>query len=109
MPRYKVADLDQLRPGALVGVEAGGEPICLARLEDGSVHAVSDTCTHEQASLSEGEIWEGSVQCPQHGSLFDLRTGKVTGLPAQIPVRTFPIVIEDGAIIVETDRPGPTS
>lgn len=65
--------------------------------------AISDTCTHEDASLSEGEIWEGAVQCPQHGSLFDLRTGAVTGLPAQVAAQTFPVVIEDGAIYVEAD------
>jgi 3-phenylpropionate/trans-cinnamate dioxygenase ferredoxin subunit len=100
---YRVAEQADLGPGQLLLVEAGGEPVCLARLPDGTVYAVSDTCTHEQVSLSEGEIWERSVQCWQHGSLFDLATGEVTGLPAQIPLRTFPVRIEDGAIFVEVE------
>ena len=101
----KAADAGALAAGALLGVEVDGARICLARLEDGRVFAVSDTCTHEGASLSEGDIWNGSVQCPQHGSLFDLETGRVTGLPARIPIDTFPVRIENGAIYVETGDP----
>ena len=103
MARIKVAELDQIARGGLLAVEAGHERICLARLDDGAVYAIADTCTHEEASLSEGEIWEQSVQCPQHGSLFDLRTGAVTGLPAQIPGRTYPLIVEDGAIYIEAE------
>ncbi len=103
MTSYRVADQADLAPGQLRAVDVGGDRVCLARLPDGTVYAVSDTCTHEEASLSEGEIWDGSVACPQHGSLFDLATGEVTGLPAQIPVRTFPVRVEHGAILVEAD------
>jgi 3-phenylpropionate/trans-cinnamate dioxygenase ferredoxin subunit len=103
LAKHEVAKLSDLGIGELLLVEAGGHPICLGRVQDGTVYAVSDTCTHEEASLSEGEIWERSVQCPQHGSLFDLATGEVTGLPAQIPIRTFPVVVEHDSIYLETD------
>jgi nitrite reductase/ring-hydroxylating ferredoxin subunit len=99
---FKVASETAIAPGQLLGVEAGGRRICLARIDDGQVFAISDICTHEEAFLSEGEIWDGAVQCPQHGSLFDLATGQVTGLPAQIPVETFPVRIEGGEIFVDT-------
>jgi len=100
---HRVASESGLRPGQLLGVEAGGQRICLARVDDGTVYAVSDICTHEEVSLSEGEIWERSVQCPQHGSLFDLATGAVTGLPAQVPLQTFPVKVDGGSIYVETE------
>ena len=100
---HKVATVSQIGPGDLLGVEAAGRRICLARVADGTVYAVSDICTHEEVSLSEGEIWDGSVQCPQHGSLFDLATGEVTGLPAQVPVQTFPVKIDGDSIYVETE------
>jgi 3-phenylpropionate/trans-cinnamate dioxygenase ferredoxin subunit len=103
MPSHRVAEEKDLAAGQLLAVEAAGKPICLARVADGTVYAVSDICTHEQVSLSEGEIWQGSVQCPQHGSLFDLATGEVTGLPAQVPLETFPVRVEGGSIYVETD------
>jgi 3-phenylpropionate/trans-cinnamate dioxygenase ferredoxin subunit len=101
--RHKVADLDQLAPGELMGVQVEGKRICLARLHDGSVRAINDVCTHEEAYLSEGELWEEDVQCPQHGSMFNIRTGEVTGLPAQIPTETYPVVIEEGDVYVELD------
>jgi 3-phenylpropionate/trans-cinnamate dioxygenase ferredoxin component len=101
--RHKVADIDQLPPGELMGVEIGGMRICLARLRDGSVRAIDDVCTHEEAYLSEGELWEEDVQCPQHGSLFSTKTGEVTGLPAEIPTKTYPVTVAEGEIYVEVD------
>ena len=103
MTTHSVANEADLVPGQLMAVEVDGRRICLARVADGTVYAVSDICTHEEVSLSEGEIWEGSVQCPQHGSLFDLATGQVTGLPAQVPLETFPVKVESGSIFVETE------
>ncbi len=86
---------------SLTRVEVEGVPICLVRSEDGNFYALNDTCTHEDYSLSEGELWEMSVECPKHGSRFDVKTGKVTGLPAVIPARTYPVTVEDGEIYVE--------
>jgi 3-phenylpropionate/trans-cinnamate dioxygenase ferredoxin subunit len=103
MTSHRVADERELSAGQLMAVEVGGRPVCLARVADGTVYAVSDICTHEQVSLSEGEIWERSVQCPQHGSLFDLATGEVTGLPAQVPLETFPVRVDGGSIFVDVE------
>jgi 3-phenylpropionate/trans-cinnamate dioxygenase ferredoxin subunit len=58
-------------------------------------------CTHEEFSLSEGELWGMDVECPQHGSRFNLVTGKVTGLPAVIPATTYPVSVEGEDIFVE--------
>jgi len=80
-------------------VEYGSQEIVLFRLPDG-IFALRDTCSHEYARLSEGEIWDEKVYCPKHGSSFDIRTGVVSGLPAVLPVETFPVRIEGDEVYV---------
>lgn len=101
MGRQQVASLEELPLGSLLRVEVAGTPICLVHAEDGNVYAIGDTCTHEDYSLSEGELWDMSVECPRHGSRFDVRTGTVTGLPAVIPAKTYPVTVENGEIYIE--------
>ncbi len=74
-----------------------GHDVALFRTP-GGLFALDDICSHEFSRLSEGEVWEGEVYCPKHGSRFDLRTGAVTGLPATEPVRTHQVKVEDGVI-----------
>ncbi|HYM51537.1 MAG TPA: non-heme iron oxygenase ferredoxin subunit [Candidatus Limnocylindrales bacterium] len=101
--RRRVGSLNDLPIGSLSRVEVMGIPICLVHAEDGQVYAIGDTCTHEDYSLSEGELWDLSVECPRHGSRFDVRTGKVTGLPAVIPAKTYPVTVSNGEIEVEVE------
>ena len=99
--RIRVGSASELPVGSLTRVDDGPEPICVVHAEDGNFYAISDTCTHEEYSLSEGELWEMAVECPRHGSRFDVRTGRVTGLPAVIPARTYPVIVEGGDVFVE--------
>jgi 3-phenylpropionate/trans-cinnamate dioxygenase ferredoxin subunit len=92
---------DDVKPGSLVRVEVDGTAICLARTEGGEFRAVADRCTHEDYSLSDGSLWDDQVECPAHGSLFDLNTGDVTGLPAFEPTRVYPVTVEDGEVVLE--------
>lgn len=101
MVRHRVASATQLEPESLTRVEAGGVAICLAHAEDGNLYAIGDVCTHEEYSLSDGELWDMSVECPQHGSRFDLRDGHVTGLPAVIPATTYPVTVEGDDVYVD--------
>ncbi len=82
-------------------VEAGRVPVCLARAEDGNLYALNDICTHEEFYLSDGELWGMDVECPQHGSRFNLATGKVTGLPAVVAAKTYPVTVEGSEVFVE--------
>ena len=82
-------------------VVVDGEEICLAHAEDGSFYAIGDICTHEEYSLSDGELWGLDVECPAHGSRFSLMTGRVTGLPAVVPARTYPVQVEGDDVYVE--------
>jgi 3-phenylpropionate/trans-cinnamate dioxygenase ferredoxin subunit len=99
--RYRVASVADLEPESLRRVEADGVPICLAHAEDGNFYAIGDVCTHEEYSLSDGDLWDMSVECPQHGSRFDLRDGHVTGLPAVIPATTYPVTVEGDDVYVD--------
>ncbi len=101
MARYRVASVEELADQTMKRVEAGNTPVCLAHAEDGNFYALNDICTHEEFSLSDGELWDMDVECPQHGSRFNLATGKVTGLPAVIPAKTYPVSVEDSDIFVE--------
>jgi Ferredoxin subunits of nitrite reductase and ring-hydroxylating dioxygenases len=67
---------------------------------EGEVFALRDECSHEEVPLSEGEIYDHTVECWLHGSCFDLRTGNPTGPPATEPVPTYPVKIEDGDVYV---------
>ncbi len=101
MARARVASATDLAIDSMKRVDVDGTPICLARAEDGNFYALNDICTHEEFFLSDGELWGMDVECPQHGSRFNLQTGKVTGLPAVIPAQTYPVTVEDGDVYVD--------
>ena len=101
MARHAVAKLDELEVDTMRKVVIDGEEICLAHAEDGSFYALGDICTHEEYSLSDGELWGLEVECPAHGSRFNLLTGDVTGLPAVVPARTYPVSVEGDDVYVE--------
>ena len=101
MARHLVAKIDDLEVDTMTKVVVDGQELCLAHAEDGDFYAIADTCTHEEYSLSEGELWGMDVECPAHGSRFNLRTGQVTGLPAVVPARTYPVTVEGDDVYVE--------
>ena len=101
MAKVRVASVDEIPEDMLKKVEVDHTPICLAHADDGNFYAINDTCTHEEFSLSDGELWGLDVECPQHGSRFNLVTGKVTGLPAVIPATTYPVTVEGTEVFVE--------
>jgi 3-phenylpropionate/trans-cinnamate dioxygenase ferredoxin subunit len=101
LARVRVASVDEVPVESLKGVRAGDTDICLAHAEDGNFYAINDVCTHENFLLSMGELFDLDVECPQHGSRFNLVTGKVTGLPAVVPTTTYPVTLEDSEVFVE--------
>jgi len=80
----------------------GAYDVAIARNGD-EVFALQDLCSHAAVALSEGEVEDCTVECWLHGSRFDLRTGKPTGLPATEPVTTFPVEVRDGDVYVDTE------
>ena len=68
---------------------------------EGKFFAIDDMCSHAEASLSEGEVYDCKVECPLHGAEFDLKTGEAVTLPATKSVNTYETEIIDGYIYVE--------
>ena len=85
MAELKFSSLAEGKP---VTVEVGGEKVCVTRVGD-EVFAIADTCTHSEASLSEGEIHDGNIECWLHGAEFDLRTGQAVTPPAVAAVEGY--------------------
>jgi len=80
-----------------------GTPVSVVR-SDGHVYAIYDVCSHANVSLSEGEVEGHTLECWLHGSRFDLRNGKPTGLPATRPVPVYPVTIEGEDVLVRLDQ-----
>jgi 3-phenylpropionate/trans-cinnamate dioxygenase ferredoxin component len=100
-----VATLDEIPDGGMKQVVVRGEPVGLYRVGD-RVYAVHDICTHEQAYLTEGEFDPDDleVECPLHGSHFNVETGEVRILPATQPVTTYEVKVEDGRVLVGPEK-----
>ena len=92
--------LDQLTSGKPVKFEKGDKTICVTRVGD-EVFAVDDTCSHSDASLSEGDVTGFKIECWLHGAEFDLRTGEALTLPANIALKTYAVSIDGNAVTVE--------
>jgi 3-phenylpropionate/trans-cinnamate dioxygenase ferredoxin subunit len=95
----KVCALDEVPADGALGVEVDDTPVVIARSGD-EVYALNDICTHAEVSLSEGEIYNGTIECWLHGSCFDLRSGKPTNPPATQPVATYKVKVEGGDVYV---------
>ncbi len=103
-PIIDVCSLEDLPPGTARIVEWEDFEIGVFNCA-GELLAIEDRCSHDDGTLAEGEIDQAActVECPRHGSLFDLRTGKPKTLPAYVPVETFPVLVEDGQIKLEVE------
>lgn len=99
-----ICPLHELPPGAKRIVEWEDLEIGVFNCA-GEILAMEDRCSHDNGNLAEGDLDEGActVECPRHGSVFDLHTGKPLTLPAYVPVDTFPVRIEDETIKLEVE------
>jgi 3-phenylpropionate/trans-cinnamate dioxygenase ferredoxin subunit len=85
--QLKLADLIESKP---TKVQIDGVDVCVAKIGN-EVFAINDTCSHSDASLSEGEIHDGKIECWLHGAEFDLRTGQAVTPPAVAPVEVYKV------------------
>jgi 3-phenylpropionate/trans-cinnamate dioxygenase ferredoxin subunit len=92
----------ELQPGQTRLVQVDGRKVGVFNA-GGDLYAIEDRCSHDDGPLAEGEFdpERRTVECPRHGSLFDLTTGRPKTLPAYMPVDTFPVRVEDGVIKLE--------
>jgi 3-phenylpropionate/trans-cinnamate dioxygenase ferredoxin subunit len=102
LPELDAGPIDELPPGSMKLVEA--EPYSVGVYNcDGELHAIEDRCSHDDGPLAEGEFDPSActVECPRHGSLFDITSGRPKTLPAFQPVEVFAARVEDGDVKLE--------
>ncbi len=103
----RIASLAELPEGRGVRVETMGHRVAVFRI-GADVYAIGDRCSHAEASLAEGEVFDHEVECPRHGSEFDLTTGEPRSLPATRPVPAYEIKVQDGDVYLRLE-PGEES
>ena len=85
-----------------VKIDLDGTPVCVTRIGD-EVFAIADTCSHSEASLSEGDVTNFKIECWLHGAEFDLRTGEALTLPANIPAKTYPATVVNDVVEIKVN------
>ena len=103
MARVRVAPLAELPNEAGVRVEVGDHRIAVFRVGD-QVYALGDRCSHAEASLAEGAIFDDEVECPHHGAAFRLTDGEPKTLPATSPVPVYEVDVADGVVYLTIDE-----
>ncbi|MGI5156769.1 non-heme iron oxygenase ferredoxin subunit [Microbispora sp. CA-102843] len=99
----KVCQVGDIPEGGVIGLEVGETPVALVRTGD-EVFALHDVCSHAEVRLSEGEVYDHTLECWLHGSCFDLRSGKPTGPPATRPVNVYRVKIEGDDVYVSLSK-----
>lgn len=95
----KVVETRDIQSSNMRPIDLDGERVCIANV-DGSYYAIGNICTHLGGPLNEGKLEGYNVECPWHGSRFDVRTGEPSRPPAQHPVPAYEVKVEGNSILV---------
>ncbi len=105
----RVAAVGDVEPGYAIKVAAKSlgtsDDVAVFRDEDGTFYALDDTCSHQEASLADGFIEDGQVECPLHAAQFCLRTGNALCLPATQPVATHRVEVRGEDVVLFPGQP----
>jgi 3-phenylpropionate/trans-cinnamate dioxygenase ferredoxin subunit len=98
----RAVETSEVEEEDLVGVTLDKREIAIYNLK-GRFYATDNLCTHEYACLSQGFVIDDIIECPRHQGRFHIPTGEPKGAPVHIPLRTYPVKVEDGAVFVGID------
>ena len=101
--RIDLCSTADVAPGNALKVEAGDLTLAVYNV-DGEFFVTDDACTHGPGSLSEGYIDGDVVECNFHNGQFNIKTGEVVAPPCMIPVKTYPVVVENGRVTIDRDQ-----
>ena len=99
-PRIELCKVEDVGVGEVRRVEAAGLTLAVYNL-DGEFCVTDDACTHGPGSLSEGFVDGDVIECNFHQGRFSIRTGECVGPPCMVPVKTYPVIVEDGRVYIE--------
>lgn len=97
----RLCSADAVEEGEALRVEVEGRPPFAVYRVDGEFFVSDDTCSHGEASLSEGTVDGAEIECPWHSGKFCLRTGEALNFPAVTAIRVYPTMVRDGAIFIQ--------
>jgi 3-phenylpropionate/trans-cinnamate dioxygenase ferredoxin subunit len=99
----RVCSRGDIEPGSAKRFDVDGHRIAVVRIGD-DFYVIGDRCSHEDYSLSEGDVWEDEceIECPKHGSMFSLKTGEAVTMPATEPVPVYDVRVDGDDVIVQT-------
>ena len=95
-----VAKVDDVPPKKPLCLTVDGHAIALCRFKD-EIYCVENLCSHAMATFDDGRIRGFRIMCPLHGGTFDVRSGEACGAPARLPIRSYPVRVEGGEVLVE--------
>ncbi len=96
----RLCKTQEVQEGSPKSVEVPEHPVLAVYEVDGAYYATDNMCTHGLAMLTDGYQDGASIECPFHGGTFDICSGKATAYPCQIPLKTYPVTVEDGWIVL---------
>jgi 3-phenylpropionate/trans-cinnamate dioxygenase ferredoxin subunit len=99
----RVTSVNEVKEGQVIQVKVDGEEVALAKVQ-GEFLATSDVCSHEYVLLSGGWLEGEEIECPEHGSRFNMRTGEVANLPATQPIPVYDVRVENEDVFVKGPR-----
>lgn len=103
MAKVLVCKENDVEVGHAVKVTIDEVPIALVKDSNGDLHALGDTCSHGEISLSEGFVEDDTLECWAHGSKFELTSGKPQNFPAFEPVPVYQVTVTDGDVFIDTE------
>jgi 3-phenylpropionate/trans-cinnamate dioxygenase ferredoxin subunit len=105
MALVKIATTSEIPEGEARRFRHDGTEVAVANLGEGEFRALDAVCSHALSYLDEGEVDPDmeTIECPKHGSTFDLNTGRPRTLPATQPVRAYPVKLDGDDILIEVD------
>jgi nitrite reductase/ring-hydroxylating ferredoxin subunit len=97
-----IARVTDVPSGTVKSCRAGNEPVGLYNL-DGEFFATHDICTHAHACLSDGYLEDGTIECPLHQGVFDVRTGKALSGPVDVDLKTFDVEVRGDEVFIDVE------
>src|SRR5439155_21404110 len=98
--RIELCKVEDVPVGDVRKIETGNLTLAVYNL-DGDFYTTDDACTHGPGQMSEGFVDGDVIECNFHQGRFRIRTGEVVGPPCMVPLRTYPTIVENGAVWIE--------
>ena len=97
----EACNADDIEEEDVMRFDHGGRTFAVYRSPDDEYFATDGICTHEHAHLSDGLVMDNIIECPKHNGRFDYKTGEAKGAPVCVDLRTYPVKVEGGKVLID--------